>query len=110
MAAALDDEILQAIRTSNPYYIEYEDYEPPNNFATWLSGYEARVRCTFGFRLDEPEKVKDEVVRSIAGKLAVGPALNAYNRLNIEDTENYDRLVSRLMEEFTDPRNKTTLQ
>ena len=106
MAGALDDEILHAMWGRPLYYIDYEEYHPSENFATWLSGYEARIRSNHGFRLDEPEKTKSEVVRTIDSKLSVGPALNAYNRLKVEDRDDYDRLVSRLMEEFTDPREK----
>ena len=88
------------------HYIEYPDYSPSDDFALWLSGYEARVRSTFGFNPDEINRLRDEVIRSIPGKLSVGSALDAYNRLDDADKSDYDRLVSKLTEEFTDPRAK----
>ena len=88
------------------HHIEYPDYSPSDDFALWLSGYEARVKSTFGFNPDEINRLRDEVVCSIPGKLAVGSALDAYNRLDDADKTDYDRLVSKLTEEFTDPRAK----
>ena len=38
---------------ANEYYIDYPDYSPKEDFNTWLAGYEARVKSTFGFSVDE---------------------------------------------------------
>ena len=94
-----------AVTVERPIVI-YPEYEMENDFSLWLSGYIARVRSAFGFKLDETNKVKEEVVLSISGKLSVGPALNTYNLLCDDDKKNYERLVARLTEEFTDPRAK----
>ena len=94
-----------AVTVERPIVI-YPEYEMENDFSLWLSGYIARVRSAFGFKLDETNKVKEEVVLSISGKLTVGPALNTYNLLCDDDKKNYERLVARLTEEFTDPRAK----
>ena len=94
-----------AVMVERPIVI-YPEYEMENDFSLWLSGYIARVRSAFGFKLDETNKVKEEVVLSISGKLSVGPALNTYNLLCDDDKKNYERLVARLTEEFTDPRAK----
>ena len=89
-----------------PRFIAYPEYSTKDDFTLWLSGYVARVRSEYGFKLDEKEELENEVVRSISGILSVGPALDAYNRLSIADKTSYDRLVARLTEEFIDPRAK----
>ena len=89
-----------------PRFIAYPEYSTKDDFTLWLSGYVARVHSEYGFKLDEKEELENEVVRSISGILSVGPALDAYNRLSIGDKTSYDRLVARLTEEFTDPREK----
>ena len=97
-----------AVTVERPIVI-YPEYEMENDFSLWLSGYIARVRSAFGFKLDETNKVKEEVVLSISGRLSVGPALNTYNLLCDDDKKNYERLVARLTEEFTDPQAKRSL-
>ena len=87
-------------------HIIYPEYKPEDDFALWLSGYVARIQSAYGFKLDEKEKLDEEVVRSIAGKLSVGSALDAYNRLSYDEKIDYDTLIARLTEEFTDPRAK----
>ena len=87
-------------------HIVYPDYRTEDDFSLWLSGYVARIQSAYGFKLDEEEKLKEEVVLSIAGKLSVGSALDAYNRLSDVDKSSYDTLIARLTEEFTDPRAK----
>ena len=86
--------------------IVYPDYRTEDDFSLWLSGYVARIQSAYGFKLEEKEKLEEEVVRSIAGKLSIGSALDAYNRLSYDDKIEYDTLVARLTEEFTDPRAK----
>ena len=99
-----EEDIPEAIRAWHPFYIAYPDYTPQDYFTSWLSGYEARVQSTFGFNADETDKIHDEVVRSIPGKLAVGSALDAYYRLDNNEQMDYNCLVARLTEEFIDPR------
>ena len=91
---------------ANEYYIDYPDYSPKKDFNTWLAGYEARVKSTFGFSVDEVDELRAEIVRSMPGKLAVGSALDAYYRLQEEDQMDYELLVAKLTVEFTDPRAK----
>ena len=86
--------------------IFYPEYKPEDDFVLWLSGYVARIQSAYGFKLEEKEKLEEEVVCSIAGKLSVGSALDAYNRLSYDDKIDYNMLVARLTEEFTDPRAK----
>ena len=106
MAYAPEDAIPPAFLEWHPLHIEYPDYSPPDDFVTWISGYQARVQRAFGFKPDEIDKIRTEVVRSLPGKLAVGPALDAYNRLDDGVKMDYDRLVTELSEEFIDPRAK----
>ena len=100
----VNEELAVLARQTQPRYVHYADYKPKEDFTTWLSGYITRIKTTLGFKNNEMNKVKEEVVRSISGKLTPGPALNAYNRLSDADQNNYERLVERLTHEFTDPR------
>ena len=50
--------------------------------------------------------MKEEVARSIAGKLTVGSALDAYSQLTVAERNNYDVMVARLTDEFTDPSER----
>ena len=83
--------------------VVYPDYEPTQDFPCWITGYFAKVRDVHGYKLEEEEKVKEEVVHSIAGKLTVGSALDAYSRLTAAERNNYNMMVARLTDEFTDP-------
>ena len=105
MAHASRDAIHPAILAGHPF-IDYPDYSRSEDFTSWLTGYISRIQCSVGFRVNETDKVRDEVVRSIPGKLAVGSALDAYNRLSDDVKQNYDQLVAKLTEEFTDPKAK----
>ena len=104
--AAVAASAAAAAVAKQPRNVTYPEYKTDDDFSLWLSGYLSRIRTTFGFTLEENNKVQDELVRSISGKLAVGSALNTYNRLDNDDKKNYNRLVTRLTEEFTDPRAK----
>ena len=106
MALPPENGVPPAFLEWHPLHIEYPDYSPPDDFMTWIAGYQARVQRAFGFKPDEIDKIRTEVVRSLPGKLAVGSALDAYNRLNDDDKMVYDRLVPKLSEEFIDPRAK----
>ena len=105
MAHARRDAVHPAILAGHPF-IDYPDYSRSEDFTSWLTGYISRIQCSVGFRVNETDKVRDEVVRSIPGKLAVGSALDAYNRLSDDVKQNYDQLVAKLTEEFTDPKAK----
>ena len=88
---------------NQPRYVSYPDYKTSEDFPLWLSGYLAKIGNAFGFLHTESDKVEAEVVRSISGKLSVGGALDAYNRLSVAEKANYTQLVARLTEEFVDP-------
>ena len=102
--AALADPL--AILGRQPRHISYPDYKTKDDFTTWIAGYEKKIQFSFGFKNNESRKVRDEVVRSISGKLTPGAALDAYERLTDEERNDYDKLLTRLTEEFTDPREK----
>ena len=89
-----------------PTYFEYQEYSTSENFSLWLSGFYQRVRAANGFKLDEDNKVKAEIIRSIAANLSVGTALDTYDRLTIEEKADYDQLTHRLAEEFIDKHEK----
>ena len=93
-----------AALNGQPMTISYPEYKPTDDFSQWLSGYEARVRNAYGFKLEENDKVQEEVVRSISGQLTVGTALDTYNRLDLDDKMAYAKLVRKLSEEFSDPQ------
>ena len=97
---------LGAIRQQQPRYVSYADYKPTEDFTSWLTGYISRIQYSHGYRVNEMHKVRDEVVRSLPGKLAIGPALDTYNRLSDAVKQDYNQLVAKLTEEFTDPRAK----
>ena len=84
----------------------YPEYNATEDFLLWLSGYEARVHSSYGYQLGDCRSVQEKVVDTIAGKLAVGFALNTYNDLPEEVKQDYISLVARLNEEFLDPRAK----
>ena len=105
-AAAAVAAAAAAAVAKQPRNVVYPEYKTDDDFPRWLSGYVSRVRATYGFKLDERVKLEEEVVRSISGKLAVGSALDTYNRLEAADKTSFQRLVTRLTEEFTDPRAK----
>ena len=88
--------------TRQPGYINYPYYKTKDDFPLWLSGYWAKIRHGYGYKLTEDVKVKEEVIRSISGKLSVGGALDAYDCLTDAERANYELLVKRLTEEFTD--------
>ena len=90
------------IRALAPSTIIYPDYEMSENFQTWLSGLEARVRDAFRFSLDDKNELEEEMCQCIPARLSVGEALNAYHRLTSAEAGSYNLLVSRLTEEFTD--------
>ena len=92
--------------TRQPRYISYPDYKTKDDFPLWLSGFWAKIRHGYGYKLTEDDKVKAEIVRSISGKLSVGGALDAYNRLTDDERADYDSLIRRLTDEFTDNQEK----
>ena len=107
MATKADvEEAMKNALKSKPKSVRYPDYDTTQDFTLWLSGFAARVRLAHGFKVDEDKKVEDEIVRSIAGKLKVGSALDAYNRLAADDKKSYSALVQKLEEQFVDPHEK----
>ena len=91
---------------AQPREISYPDYKTSADFPLWLSGYSAKIRDAYGFKLDETDKVKAEIVRGISGKLSVGTALEAYLGLSEAEKSDYAHLVARLTAEFCDPIEK----
>ena len=89
-----------------PKYVPYPDYKTSDDFTTWLAGYVVRVRNANGFKMEERDKLQREVLRTIAGKLSVGTALDAYDRMSDAEKQDYNRMVAKLTEEFTNPREK----
>ena len=84
--------------------ITYPDYKATDDFVSWLSGFSTRVASAYGFQPDNRAELKRELLRLIPGKLAIGEALDAYDRLTVEEKADYGAMVARLKEEFTDPR------
>ena len=103
--ADMEEAVTNALK-SKPKTINYPDYDTSQDFALWLSGLAARVRLANGYKLTEDDKVQEEIVRSIAGKLKIGTALDAYNRLTVAEKSSYKSLVQKLTEEFVDPQEK----
>ena len=91
---------------SQPRSIPYPDYKTSADFPLWLSGFRAKIRHAYGFKLTETDKVNEEVVRGISGKLTVGTALDAYLELSEVEKADYKQLVARLTAEFCDPIEK----
>ena len=94
------------VAARNPRYVSYADYKPKQDFTSWLAGYESRIQYSFSYGPNEQRKIREEVVKTIPGKLAVGSALDAYNHLTPAEKNDYNLLVKRLSEEFTDPKAK----
>ena len=94
------------VAARNPRYVSYPDYKPKDDFTSWLEGYRSRIRYAFGYGPNEERRIREEVVKTIPGKLAVGSALDAYNRLTAGEKQDYSQLERRLTEEFTDPKEK----
>ena len=88
---AVESAMMTALR-AQPKPIIYPDYKPTQDFPLWLTGLMAKIRAAHGFKLTEADKVQAEVIRSIAGKLSVGSALDTYNRLTEEEKADYDRI------------------
>ena len=103
------DQLTEAL-TKQPKYLHYADYKTTDDFPLWLTGLAAKIRHAYGYKPDEDNKVKAEIVRCISGKLTVGQALDAYNSLTNDEKQNYDQLVAKLTEEFGDPTTKQKFQ
>ena len=74
--AAMEDAMANAL-TRQPRYISYPDYKTKDDFPLWLSGFWAKIRHGYGYKLTEDDKVKAEIVLSISGKLLVGGVRNS---------------------------------
>ena len=103
--AEVEEALTNALK-NKPKTVHYPDYDTTQDFTSWLKGFAARVRLSNGFKLEEEAKVQEEIIRSIAGKLEVGTALDAYDRLAPEEKEDYKLMVQKLTEEFIDPHEK----
>ena len=66
-------------------------------------GLVAKIGQACGFKHNEADKVKAEVIDRIGGQLSVGTALDAYIRLEPDEKADYSLLVKKLTEEFVDP-------
>ena len=85
--------------------VTYPDYKASDDFVSWLSGLSTRVASAYGLQAAEDrDQLRTELLRLIPGKLALGEALDAYDRLTPEEKADYGTMVARLKEEFTDPR------
>ena len=85
--------------------VTYPDYKASDDFVSWLSGLSTRVASAYGLQAAEDrDHLRTELLRLIPGKLALGEALDAYDRLTPEEKADYGTMVARLKEEFTDPR------
>ena len=100
------EEALTKALAKQPLTIDYPEYETTDNFSQWLAGYRAKIQGAYGLDPGQVEEINAQVVKSIAGMLSVGSALNAYNCLDPADKVDYERLVSRLTEEYSDPHEK----
>ena len=104
-----EEELAAAMKSAleaQPRDVLYPDYETPEDFPLWLSGYAAKIRNAYGYGLDDDNKVKAEVVRSICGMMSVGRALETYNGLSDTVKEDYAQMVAKLTEEFVDPNEQ----
>ena len=84
--------------------VHYPDYKPKEDFPLWLAGYKEKVKNAFGYNAAQEAELKEEIVRSISGKLQSGSALDAYHRLPQDTKDNYELLRKALTKEFTDPQ------
>ena len=100
------EEALTKALAKQPLTIDYPEYETTDNFSQWLAGYRAKIQGAYGLDPGQVEEINAQVVKLIAGMLSVGSALNAYNSLDPADKVDYERLVSRLTEEYSDPHEK----
>ena len=87
-----------------PRSISYPDYKPKDDVALWLSGYV--IQNVYGYKLTEMNKIQEEVIRLIAGKLSVGMVLDVYNWLDGTNKSDNKRLVEKHTEEFANPQSK----
>ena len=102
-----DQELTNAYRRR---CISYPDYKPTMDFGIWINGLTEKIRCALRFTHDQINEVDAEIVLSISGRLQVGTALDAYNRLTAAEKEDYFTMVLKLTEEFTDPQEKQRFQ
>ena len=74
--------------------ITYPDYKASDDFVSWLSGLSTRVASAYGLQAAEDRnRSRTELLRLIPGKLAIGEALDAYDRLTAEEKGDYGSLV-----------------
>ena len=98
--ARMEAAYIQAVAPS--LIARYKEYETSENFLSWLSGLEARIREAYRLEPADKETLKEKVCSSIPGMLLVGSALDAFNRITLNEQMDYDLLIPRLTNEFTD--------
>ena len=84
--------------------VQYPDFKPKEDFPLWLAGYKEKVKNAFGYTAAQEAELKEEIVRSLSGKLQSGSALDAYHRLPADTKADYNLLQKALTNEFTDPQ------
>ena len=105
LQTALQTSIKSALKQQRRTVV-HREYKTSEDFSDWLRSFRARCRETHGFKKAEEKELQAEIVLSISGKLSSGAALNTYERLTDIEKEDYDQLVKRLTEEFSDPQAK----
>ena len=105
LTTALQTSIRSALKQQRRT-VTHREYKTSEDFSEWLRSYRARCRKTHGFTTAEEAELKAEIVLSISGKLSSGAALNTYDRLTDAEKADYDQLITRLTEEFSDPQAK----
>ena len=107
MEQAIEDAITEALKGQRQI-VYHREYKTSEDFPTWLRSYIAKCRATHGLTMTPADqtKLEKEIVISISGRLASGAALNTYERLESAEKSDYDLLIKRLTEEFSDPQAK----
>ena len=104
---AIENSVTEALKERRQI-VYHREYKTSEDFPTWLRSYIAKCRATYGLKRtpEDETKLKEEIIISIPGKLASGAALNTYERLEDAEQSDYDLLIKRLTEEFSDPQAK----
>ena len=104
---AIENAVSEALKERRQI-VYHREYKISEDFPEWLRSYIAKCRSTHGLKRTPADetKLKEEIIISISGKLASGAALNTYERLEDAEQSDYDLLIKRLTEEFSDPQAK----
>ena len=103
----IEDAVTEALKERRQI-VHHREYKTSEDFPEWLRSYVAKCRATHGLKRTPADetKLREEIIISISGKLASGAALNTYERLEDAEKSDYDLLIKRLTEEFSDPQAK----